>query len=763
MHFSVRGTVQTGQESLDIAISDLALFQSGASVSVFATSGPNGGLSSYTLTETGLAAYADSALFNPSWASGITDSIALLDDGYGGARLVFGRTSATGLGSVSVASIGTIGGFETLTGLFSGIDPPSQLAAFGSDQIVLGGSIGFSGYTLTGLALSQDFTATDSADTLIAAVSALALVQAGGQPILIAASGSEDGITSYLLTDTGPVLADVNGPDQGLGIMHPTAMATATIGSTPYLVVASAQDASGALSVFEVGSDGSLTATDHVLDTLATRFGGVQDVQLVTHGAFTYVVAGGGDDGVSLFQLLADGHLQLIDSIADTLTIGLSNVSAIAATAIGNTLRVLVASQSEGRLTDLAVDLSAEGVQHVAGPFGDTLNGTGLDDVLIGGAGNDQLFGGGGADILVDGAGQDALTGGAGADVFVLRADGVVDRVLDFDPTKDLFDLSAWPMFHDPDSLTIATTATGATIIWRDETLSITSLTQQPLSVSQVRSAVILGIDRPMDLTGLTFPDDGQYDLTGTSGDDVLRGGPAGETIAPGLGDDTVWAGGGDDIVFDGAGTNTIHLEDGNDVYSDRDASMAGDGDTIYGEDGNDRITTGIGADTVYGGADDDVILTGAGNDTVTGNRGADWIEGQTGNDTLRGGSGRDWIYGGNGRDYIFGGLGDDMLYGSNGNDRLWGEDGNDILRGQAGDDRLRGGRGEDTFVFAHGEGNDRLYNFQKQHDLIRLIGIDRGDVSISHIQDGTLISWHDGSVLLLGIEHFSSDAINFL
>ncbi len=705
MHFTVRGTVQTGQESLDIAISDLALFQSGASVSVFATSGPTGGLSSYTLTETGLAAYSDSAVFNPSWASGIADSIALLDDGYGGARLVFGRISTTGLGSVSVGSNGAIGGFETLSGLPAGVDLPSQLAALGSDQIFIGGSSGFSGYTLTGLTLAQDFTATDSADTLIASVSALALVEAGGSPILIAASGSEDGITSYQLTDTGPVLADVNGPDQGLGIMHPTAMATATIGSTPYLVVASAQDSSGALSVFEVGSDGSLTATDHVLDTRTTRFGGVQDVQLVTHGAFTYVVAGGGDDGVTLFQLLADGHLQLIDSIADDLTIGLSNVSAIAATAIGNTLRVLVASQSEGRLTDLAVDLSGEGVQHVAGPFGDTLNGTGLDDVLIGGEGNDQLFGGSGADILVDGAGQDALTGGAGADVFVLRADGVVDRVLDFDPTKDLFDLSAWPMFHDPDSLTIATTATGATIIWRDETLSITSLTHQPLSVSQVRNAVILGLDRPMDLSGLTFPDDGLYDLTGTSGDDVLRGGPAGETIAPGLGNDTVWAGAGDDIVFDGAGTNTIHLEDGNDVYSDRDASTAGDGDTIYGEAGRDRITTGIGADTVYGGADDDVILTGAGNDTVTGNRGADWIEGQTGNDTLRGGAGRDRIYGGDGNDFIdgergrdrlFGNAGNDTLYGDRGRDYMFGGPGNDVLYGSNGNDRLRGNTGND-------------------------------------------------------------------
>lgn len=793
MHITVRGTVQTGQESLDYAISDLVLLQSGSSASVFATSGPNGGVSSYQLSEAGTARFVGSALYNPGWASGISSDIALIDDGYGSAWLIFGQVSSTGLGSIPVGPNGTLGSFEELSGLSPGLDLPGALGAMDNTHVLVGtGMDGFASYTLTGNSLDLDFALTDNDAALISSVSTFASVTVNEHQILIVSSTSEDGITSYEITDSGPVLADVNGPDQGLGIMHPTAMETITFGNTHYLLVASAEGESGAISVFEIAADGTLTATDHVLDTRDTRFGGIQDIAVVTHGDFTYVLAGGGDDGVSLFQLLQNGRLQYLDSIADTLTTGLSEISALAATAIGNTLRLLVGSQSEGMLTDLAVDLSGEGIQHSATPFGGVLNGTGKDDTLIGAEGDDHLFGGNGADILFDGAGQDQLTGGDGADIFVFCDDGTDDTILDFDPTKDLLDLSGWPMFHDPDSLIISTTATGAIVTWRDETLTIVSTDHQSLSADEIPTAILQGIDRPLDLTNITVPDDGEYDLTGTDGDDTLRGGPEDEVIVPGLGDDTVWAGSGNDLVFGGAGSNEFHLEDGDDTYDDRGASDPADGDTIYGDNGNDQITTGKGSDTVFGGDDDDVIKTGQGNDAVIGNRGADWIDGGDGNDHLLGGAGRDYIYGGpgddtleglrgrdhifggagndilnggRGRDYMFGGPGNDILSGGNGNDRIRGNTGDDILRGNAGDDRLRGGWGADTFIFAQGDGDDTIYDFQPNRDTIELEGINAGAVSLATIHDGILLSWDDGSVLLLGIsaDQFSISEIHYI
>jgi Ca2+-binding RTX toxin-like protein len=99
---------------------------------------------------------------------------------------------------------------------------------------------------------------------------------------------------------------------------------------------------------------------------------------------------------------------------------------------------------------------------------GTTLNGTGLDDiligrdganntingnegndVLIGGTGNDKLNGGTGNDVLMGGGGADQLTGGAGNDTFLFKAisDSTPgtghDTITDFTHGSDHIDISA--------------------------------------------------------------------------------------------------------------------------------------------------------------------------------------------------------------------------------------------------------------------------------------------------------------------------------
>jgi Ca2+-binding RTX toxin-like protein len=64
--------------------------------------------------------------------------------------------------------------------------------------------------------------------------------------------------------------------------------------------------------------------------------------------------------------------------------------------------------------------------------------------IIRGGFGKDQLNGGPGDDIISGGAGDDALTGGGGADRFLFGAlDTGRKTITDFDPTKDVIDLSA--------------------------------------------------------------------------------------------------------------------------------------------------------------------------------------------------------------------------------------------------------------------------------------------------------------------------------
>lgn len=104
----------------------------------------------------------------------------------------------------------------------------------------------------------------------------------------------------------------------------------------------------------------------------------------------------------------------------------------------------------------------------------------------------------------------------------------------------------------------------------------------------------------------------------------------------------------------------------------------------VYGEGGNDLIAVGSAVPVpafLYGGDGDDILSGGLGPDVVFGGAGSD---------VLRGGRGNDRIYGGEG---------DDVLYGDWGIDTLAGDAGNDLLIGGLHKDKLRGGAGDDILI----------------------------------------------------------------
>lgn len=85
----------------------------------------------------------------------------------------------------------------------------------------------------------------------------------------------------------------------------------------------------------------------------------------------------------------------------------------------------------------------------------------------------------------------------------------------------------------------------------------------------------------------------------------------------------------------------------------------------VYGQGGNDGISTAGGNDYVSGGAGNDTISGGSGQDRLYGNDGNDVLMGNGGNDVLSGGDGIDLLTGGAGRDVIIGGLGADIAFGN--------------------------------------------------------------------------------------------------
>ncbi len=587
-------------------------------------------------------------------------------------------------------------------------------------------------------------------------VSDLATVTIGGHDHVVAAFATANSLSIFRVTANGGLqhVAD-HGAAYGLGIQAPSILRHVTMGDASFIILGSTLSSS--LSVLQIGADGLLRAVDHVIDDLHTRFAYVSTLETVTVQARQFVLAGGGDDGVSLFTLLPNGRLILMDSIADTAISTLANVSNLAAAEIGQTLHVFATSQQKAGITRLTVDMSDLGDTFVADAAGQQLTGGSKDDIVMGADGNDTLFGGAGDDIIFDGNGSDRMTGGPGADIFVLAADGSKDTITDFQPGLDRLDLSAWVGLTSEKQLQITSRSWGAEIRFQSEVLDLRHVAGTSLSREEVLWAPILNVSRlptgtvpnvPAGSAGLpTVPPatDQPLNLNGTGSNDILTGGIGNDTLNGQGGNDQLYGGAGRDLLKGSNGNDSLFGGDGDDTLlggtgddqlyggTGDDKLSGGDGrDTLYGGDGADTLSGGNGNDVLYGGDGNDLLIGGAGSDTMDGGEGSDIYEidptdivtdtGQSGFDIARitnptgvvlsliGWSGIDQIEGAAGADsidaasqrsaiIILGMGGNDTLIGGSGNDQLFGGDGHDRLTGGAGDDTLYGGAGNDTLI----------------------------------------------------------------
>jgi hypothetical protein len=150
-------------------------------------------------------------------------------------------------------------------------------------------------------------------------------------------------------------------------------------------------------------------------------------------------------------------------------------------------------------------------------------SGTPLADRLAGGSFDDRLFGLGGADSLRGNAGNDTLNGGAGNDTL---SGGAGDDTLNGGDDFDVAD------YTDATANLNINLATG--------------------------SATGRGTDVLSSIEG----------VIGGLGNDVIRGGGAGERLLGGAGNDTLRGEGGNDTLDGGSGRNTLNGGAGADIYT---------------------------------------------------------------------------------------------------------------------------------------------------------------------------------------------------
>ncbi|TLP46903.1 calcium-binding protein [Cohaesibacter sp. CAU 1516] len=221
-------------------------------------------------------------------------------------------------------------------------------------------------------------------------------------------------------------------------------------------------------------------------------------------------------------------------------------------------------------------------------------------------------------------------------------------------------------------------------------------------------------------------------------------------------------------VIDSDAGGSNLRMQ----IVDPRDGNISGgaDGDSLYGNRGNDDMFGGDGADVLngmegqdllFGGHGDDILIGGDGNDRLVGDAGADHMVGGVGNDVYYVDDAGDTIAedADSGNDLVFSfvsfalrdhsaNLEHLKLYGSEningtGNalaNTITGNSGNNVLNGGGGNDTLIGGLGNDIFLdnigaerMVGGGGND-VYYVDDAGDRIEEVGNNGTDHVFSYI-----------------------------
>jgi Ca2+-binding RTX toxin-like protein len=365
----------------------------------------------------------------------------------------------------------------------------------------------------------------------------------------------------------------------------------------------------------------------------------------------------------------------------------------------GNSHEVTIDPENASVIVNLAGDDIVSGTSgddvidqfYLGDPHGDVVDGAdGIDDVIDALGGNDSISAGAGQDTVYGGSGADTIYGQGGNDLIY------GDKTLDPQYTSEAFSVSN-------SSFENATLSDGA------HTLSDGAHTSGSISGWTLSPGASAGVYNPKSwfdestitgqnvawlyddgdgisqTTAEVFQDGKTYQFQMDIGDSYQQSANftvniyAGATLIG-----TVSGNAGDEDRLDS-------LTVSSDGYSDPSLNGSPIRIEIVKDSGGELLVDNVTA----------AVLTPIADDDYPG-----------GNDIIYGGVGDDTIFSGAGNDTIYGGADADALDGGSGDDALGGGEGNDTLSGQLGDDLLTGGGGDDVFIYAPGDGNDTITDF---------------------------------------------------
>ena len=337
------------------------------------------------------------------------------------------------------------------------------------------GSPGFFRFDLAdGGALTNPVLINDTGEMFLGDVSAIESSVLHGKTFMFVASALDTGLHSYGVDADGSLtlLDTIAAADVGFSAI--TAMEAVDVGQRAFVIVASA--GTDSLLVMRVSEWGMMNLVERLIDTSETRFAGVTALEVFEAEGRYFLLAGGSDDGITLFEITYKGQLDALTTVVDSADITLQNITDIEATVIGNTVNIFVSSATDHGFTQFSPNIPNGSDVIRGGAIIDILTGTDANDTIFGHGKNDELRGMGGDDRLIDGRGSDQLWGGAGADVFEFIDDGRKDYIMDFEIGIDRIDLRDADMLYYYGDITITSTSNGAVLDYGDEQLIITTM-----------------------------------------------------------------------------------------------------------------------------------------------------------------------------------------------------------------------------------------------------------------------------------------------
>jgi len=456
----------------------------------------------------------------------------------------------------------------------------------------------------------------------------------------------------------------------------------------------------------------------------------------------------------------------------------------------------------------------------------DTLHGGDGNDTLLGGDGQDLLYGNAGNDTLNGGLGAyDVMVGGEGNDIYLFAVGDGNTQIQNYDASVGRYDVLRFASGISPngvlakragDHLILTLQSTGEVITveshFYNEFASLNAIEFADGTIwnnALINQLAMQGTTGNDSITGFASNDI----IDGLGGDDTLSGGEGNDTLLGGDGQDQLYGDAGNDTLNGGLGANDyMSGGEGNDIYlfaagdgntkiSNYDISVGrydvlrfasgiSPGNVLVGRSGSTLLLTNqstgevIEVELYFYGENEYSLNAIEFSDGTTwsgtlikqmilqGTTGNDNISGFSSDDTIDGLGGDDILSGVGGNDHLSGNAGNDRLYGEDGNDTLLGGDGQDYLRGDAGNDTLNGGLGADDFMlggegndiylFAAGDGNTTISNYDisvGRHDILRFAsGISPGGVLATRLVDDLKLTLQSTGEAITVQSHFNSN-----